>query len=69
MPRRSSTGRLLAVEKLCAEFCQFMAQANAPVRYLDAAAAAACGWPLPKRPIKRLTKPEKKALAKEFGRG
>lgn len=59
--------RLRQLEYLCADLYQFLGQANAPLRYLDAAAAAASGGPLPTKPLKRLTRPEIAAIGKEFG--
>lgn len=81
MPRRSSTAkkpkpkpsyaalskRVRTLQTLSASFYQMFGQANVPVRYLDAACAAGCGWPIKNTDLKPLTKAELRALGKEFG--
>jgi len=59
--------RLDAIEWLAGDFYQFFGNANAPVRFLDAAVAIGSGWPLKRRTLKKLTRPELDAIGKEFG--
>lgn len=59
--------RLEAIESLSADIYQFLGRANAPTRFLDAACAIACGWPIKKRELRSLNRREISVIGKEFG--
>lgn len=59
--------RLDDIQTVAADIYQFLGRANAPLRFMDAGAAIACGWPIKRRELRRLSARELSVIGKEFG--